>query len=94
MLADKIGNRAWIEEDEDRLESLLREKLRLGDDNIFVRKIKSPAQIEKCVGAKRKAEVDALCHKPLKGTNLVAVGKTTRPPAKSKPEAFFEKMEK
>ena len=94
MLADKIGNRAWIEEDEKKLEAILRSAFQVGPDMVYAQKIKSPAQIEKMVGAKRKAEVDALCHKPLKGSNLVAISKTTRPPAKSKPEAFFEKMEK
>ena len=82
MLADKIGNRVWIEEDEKKLEAILRSAFQVGPDMVYAQKIKSPAQIEKMVGAKRKAEVDALCHKPLKGSNLVAIGKTTRPPAK------------
>ena len=92
MLVDKIGNRAWRETDEEKLLPLLTEKFGPGLE-FFTEKMKSPAQLEKLVGAKRKAEVDALCHKPVKGPNLVASAKTTRPPAKSKVESFMEKVE-
>ena len=90
MLVDKIGNRAWVEQDEEKLAREISAKLNLDDPQLYASKLKSPAQIEKLVGAKRKAEVDALCHKPVKGTNLVAAAKTTRPPAKTKVETHFE----
>lgn len=92
MLVDKIGNRIFTETDEAKLAATLKEKLKLTDEQLFKKKILSPAQAEKIVGSKRKAEVDALCTKPLKGTNLVAVGKTTRPRAKSKVENFLEEV--
>lgn len=92
QLSDKIGNRAWVETDEAKLADLFRDKFGMPPDEMFVAKIKSPAQIEKLIGAKRKAEVDALCHKPVKGTNLVSSAKTTRPPAKSKVETFAEEV--
>jgi hypothetical protein len=91
-LADKIGNRIFIETDELKLVRLLKSKLHLDDPQLYTSKLKSPAQIEKLIGAKRKAEVDALCHKPVKGTNLVSATKTTRPAAKSKVETFMEKV--
>ena len=92
QLVDKIGNRAWVETDEAKLASDIHDKLHVEPRDIYVSKLKSPAQIEKLIGAKRKAEVDALCHKPVKGTNLVSSNKTTRPPARSKIEQFFEQV--
>ena len=91
VLVDKIGNRAWVEQDEEALSAALAKSFpEKSSADFVVSKLKSPAQIEKLVGAKRKAEVDALCHKPVKGTNLVSSTKTTRPPAKTKAETHFE----
>ena len=92
QLVDKIGNRAWVETNEEKLASALADKFSVEHADLYVDKLKSPAQIEKLVGAKRKAEVDALCHKPVKGTNLVSSAKTSRPPAKSRVESFMEEV--
>lgn len=94
QLAEKIGNRAWIEKDEAKLATLIKRNFKLANDEIFDRSVKSIAQIEKVLGSKRKGEMEAqkgkLWTNPVRGTNLVAVSKTTRPPALSKPETFFE----
>lgn len=94
QLAEKIGNRAWIEKDEAKLATLIKRNFKLANDEIFDKSVKSIAQIEKVLGSKRKGEMEAqkgkLWTNPIKGTNLVAASKTTRPPALSKPEAFFE----
>jgi hypothetical protein len=104
MLAEKIGNRAWIDADEDdndieafKLAEKIRKALKIDDEqNLFVpSKVKSVAQIEKVLGS-RKTELakleGKLWHKPVKGTNLVSETKTTRTPAKSKPEQHFEAL--
>lgn len=96
-LVDKIGNRAFIEKDEAKLARELRLVLNLGDEMYAPRKIKSVAQIEKTLGSARKKEFAGLEKKlwerPVRGTNLVRLDKTTREPAASKPEQHFEKVE-
>ena len=92
QLAEKIGNRAWAAPDE-KVAADLRMKCHLTDDQIYTRKLASPAQIEKIIGAKRKDEIKNMFHNPVKGTNLVSATKTTRQAAPSKPELFFEKPE-
>ncbi len=96
MLAEKIGNRAWIEQDAPKLAAAIWKDLKLSRDDIYEKpEIKSVAQIEKTLGP-RKTELakweGKLWHKPARGTNLVSA-KTTRAPAKSKPEQLFEKLE-
>jgi hypothetical protein len=92
ILVDKIGNRKFTETDEAKLVGLLVGKFSLKKEQLYESKILSPARVDKIVGTKKKAEVDALCTKPKTGTNLVAVNKTTRPPAASKVEQHFEKL--
>ncbi len=78
QLVEKIGNRKWKGEDDQIRENLFL-KLDLTDDEIFARKLRSPAQIEKVLGAKRKNLIADLVHREVTGTNLVRVDKTTRP---------------
>ena len=96
MLADKIGNRAYIEKDETKLAALIKAKLALTDDQIYERSVRSVAQLEKVLGAKRKAELAALekvlWEKPVKGTNLVRADKTTRTAAKGLTERHHETL--
>jgi Protein of unknown function (DUF2800) len=94
QLADKIGNRAFIEKDENKLAMALYEHLKMPRDQVFEKpSIKSVAQIEKTLGS-RKAELakleKVLWEKPIKGSNLVTVSKTTRPAAKTVAERFHE----
>jgi uncharacterized protein DUF2800 len=96
MLADKIGYRTWTEANEAKLAAAIWKDLKLPRDQIYEKpEIKSVAQIEKALGP-RKAELakmeGKLWHKPVKGTNLVSETKTTRVPAKSKPEQHFEAL--
>lgn len=97
VLVDKIGNRAWIEEGDDFKD---RVKAAFGLTEMQVlepAELKSPAQVEKTLGAKRKKEFAAqegkLWHRPVKGTNLVSAAKTTRAPALSGPAKFLEMPE-
>jgi hypothetical protein len=97
MLVDKIGNRAWLSEDE-QIVGDLSAAFKIAAEQVYApREIKSPAQLEKTLGAKRKKEFAAqegkLWHRPVKGTNLVSAAKTTRAPALSGPAKFFEATE-
>jgi len=96
VIVDKIGNRAWMEKDEMKLAAALKAKLTLTDDQVFERSVRSVAQIEKVLGAKRKADLSALekelWEKPVKDTNLVSAGKTTRPAAKGLTERHHETL--
>lgn len=60
------------------------------DDLYEAPKLKSPAQIDKLLGAKRKALIEPFVERPVTGTNLVSASRTSRPPAKPKAEAYFE----
>jgi len=64
--------------------------IKLTEDQIFSKKLLSPAGIEKVLGAKRKEEIANMYHKPVTGTNLVSEKKSTRPATKAKLESFFE----
>jgi hypothetical protein len=92
QLADKIGNRKWI--DEKMAVNALLHGINLTKDQIYEEKLRSPAQIEKVLGAKRKKEIEPFVERPITGTNLVAVSKTTRPAAKGLAERHFEQLEK
>lgn len=88
-LADRIGHRKF--KDERPTAALF--DLGLAEDDVYEQKMRSPAQIEKKLGAKRlkpiKAKFDALIHKPVTGRSLVSSAKSTRPAVKSTAEAFF-----
>ena len=66
--------------------------IKLTEDQIFSKKLLSPAQIEKIIGAKRKGEITNMYHNPVTGTNLVSEKKSTRPATKAKTESFFEPL--
>lgn len=95
-LADKIGNRAYLDKGDDaKIAAALEKELKLKKEDIYEEpKVRSIAQIEKVLGSKRKAEMAALegvlWHKPKTGVNLVQADKTERPPVPSIPEKFFE----
>ncbi|HTP77728.1 MAG TPA: DUF2800 domain-containing protein [Rhizomicrobium sp.] len=92
QLAEKIGNRAWIEQNADKhVVNLQGLGLKLPD--IYVRKLASPAQIEAKLGKKKKDLLKPFFHNPVKGVNLVSCEKTTRPAAGSLSERFYEKPE-
>jgi hypothetical protein len=76
ILVEKIGRRKWkVDEAALRKELFVRADL---TDEIYERKLKSPAQLEKVLGSKRKALIEDLVEKPVTGTNLVRADKTDR----------------
>lgn len=90
-LVEKIGNRRW-KGDLDPLvvEGILAEAGKDPEAAWAPRKPASPAQVEKALGAKHKADIADLVDRPVTGTNLVAENKTSRPAAKPAVEKHFE----
>lgn len=89
QLVDKIGNRKWVEDQYPLINALMSAGLS-GDEMNVEPKLKSPAQMEKLLGAKRKALIEPFVTRDVTGTNLVSAAKTTRPPAKTVAERYFE----
>lgn len=90
ILVDKIGNRRF--KGEFPAEGL--KKIGVTDEELYTLAMRSPAQLEKKLGAKRLREVGkdklaALIHRPITGQSLVSAAKTTRPPVSSAAEKFF-----
>jgi hypothetical protein len=72
-IVDKIGNRKWAADDE-KVITDLRDVLKLTNEQIYEPpSVRSVAQIEKVLGAKRKAEIANMWHKPVTGKNLIRV---------------------
>lgn len=90
VLVDKIGNRKWATADETKLVHDLKSVVGLTDDEIYDRKVRSVAQLERVLGAKRKSTIEIMWHKPVTGTNLVRVDKTSRPAAQPMAERYFQ----
>lgn len=89
QLVEKIGNRKWAA-DEAKVVADLKTVAGLTDDEIYDRKVRSVAQIEKVLGAKRKDKISNMWMRPVTGTNLASTTKSTRPAVKSKAEQFLE----
>jgi len=90
VLVDKVGRRRFKG---DNPEAALT-TLGVGESAMWQpRKLNSPAQIEKALGAKGlkpiKAQFDALVEKPITGKSLVNAAKTDKQPVKARAEAFF-----
>lgn len=92
ILTDKVGRRRWRDE-----EATVREGLALlaglTDDEIYERKLKSPSQVEKVLGAKRKFLIEGLVEKPITGSNLCRADRTTRKAAKPAVQQHFSPIE-
>jgi hypothetical protein len=89
QLVEKIGNRKWAA-DEEKVVADLKTVAGLTPDEIYDRKLRSVAQIEKVLGAKRKDKISNMWMRPVTGTNLASTAKSTRPAVKSKAEQFLE----
>lgn len=80
ILVEKIGRRRWKDE---AAAEVAFAQAELPDDITHETKLRSIAQIEKALGAKRKRELESLLsmltEKPVTGRNLVRADKTTRP---------------
>ena len=91
QLVEKIGNRAWKLPEEQVVGALA--LAGLTEDRIYVRKLVSPAQAEKALGAKKKGALDELVERPVHGTNLVSADKSTRPAVAAAVHQHFNVLE-
>ena len=89
-LVEKVGNRAWINPDAASAKLVA---AGVPDDKLHTKKLISPAQAEKVLGAKRKGEIDGLWEKPKRGLSLVREGVSDKPAVASKASLFFESPE-
>lgn len=95
ILVPKRGTRKWkLADDEAALAGALQdvtEPLGIDHDSLYERKIKSPNQVEKILGAKRKGLIADLWATEVSGTNLVRSDKTTREAVTPPALQFFTK---
>ena len=90
QLVEKHGNRKWAADDA-KVVADLKSVVGLDDAQVFVEpKLRSVAQIEKVLGAKRKDAIKNMWLTPVTGTNLVSTARTTRPAATDVATKFFE----
>ena len=90
VLVDKRAVRKWRDADEAQVLGQLADVTGLGPDDLHVRKLMSPAQVDKILGAKKKHLTADLWVQESSGTNLVRSDKTTRVPAIPAAQKFFE----
>ena len=88
QLVEKIGNRRWKLPES----SIVAALNSIGVEDPFTRKVVTPAQAEKLLG-KRKKEIEPWVERPITGTNLVAVSKTSRPAVAPAVEKHFSILE-
>lgn len=90
-LVEKVGRRRWKYADE--ADTMIAALPGVTEKDVYDRKVRSPAQVEKALGAKRlkpiKAQLDALVETPVTGVSLVSAAKSTKPAVKSAAESFF-----
>lgn len=92
QLVDKRATRKWKAE-ESAIASALADEMFLSAEQIYAKKLRSPAQIEKEIGKERMKLLANLIDKSSSGQNLVAANKTSRPAAQPKVLQHFSKIE-
>jgi hypothetical protein len=91
VLVEKQGRRAWARDDAEIAAALLKDAKMEMDDIYAEPKLKSPAQIEKALGSKRKAEIKHLWETKVSGLNLARADKTSRAAVVAPALTMFEK---
>jgi hypothetical protein len=92
QLVEKFGHRKFDYPSEADAVKAIREIMPISDDQLFDRKLKTPAGIERSVGKKIARKLDPIITKPLIGTDLVRAdrSKVPREPAPSIAERYFQ----
>ena len=91
QLAETHGHRKWSSVD-DLIVARLHD-LGLTEDQIFDRKLRTPAALEKALGKGGADRIAGMWVKPVTGRSLVRVDKATLPPAQSVAERYFQATE-
>lgn len=92
MLSPKRKTRKWIEENEIQNAMSIAEATGLKADQLYNRKLKSPAQVEKLL-PRRKEKIEHLIKAESSGNNLVRRGRSTRGEAVPMIDRFMEPVE-
>jgi len=94
QLVEKIGNRAWKPDvTPGQIAALLKAAGKDPDAAFQPPKPSSPAQVEKAGGVKIKSAIADLIERPVRGTNLVAADKTSRPAVQSSAEKHLQPLD-
>lgn len=94
ILVEKIGRRKFKCDDEDQVKEQIFLLTGLKDEDVYNKpKLRSPAQLEKVLGAKKKGLIAELIETPVTGTNLVRADKTTREAVGSQASQFITPIE-
>jgi hypothetical protein len=91
QLAETHGHRKWGSVD-DLIVARLHD-LGLTEDQIYDRKLRTPAALEKALGKGGADRIAGMWVKPVTGRSLVRVDKATLPPAQSVAERYFQATE-
>lgn len=91
QLTDTHGHRKWAGVEELTIARLY--DLGIAEDQIFERKLRTPAALERALGKSGVDKIAGMWVKPVTGRALVRVDKATLPPAQSVAERYFQKTE-
>jgi len=92
-LVEKVGNRKFVGDTDGDKIAALRAVMPLSDDQLFDRKLKSPAGLERAIGKTMvQTKLAKLIFQPVTGTDLVRIGvkARNRRPVQSTAEKFYE----
>ena len=94
QLVDKRGTRKWVSDSESDMAFEIGKAVNIDISKLYVRKLMSPAQVEKLIPAAAKKKLTPLWHMHVSGQNLVRSDKTNRPAVGNLVDRFFEPSEK
>jgi len=90
QLVEKIGNRKFTGRNEIEIVTAIRERIPISDDQLFDRKLKSPAGLERAIGKKAvELHLDGLIIRPVTGTDLIRTSTKNRTPAQTVTDLLF-----
>lgn len=89
MLVERNGHRRWNDKPDDKAADAIHKATGLAMVELYERKLKSPAGVEKVLGKADKGKIAELFHVPVTGKDLVRRSTAGRQPAKSLVDAFF-----
>jgi len=90
-LVEKIGHRKFVGKDTGEILTNIRDRLPLSDEQLFDRKLKSPAGIEREIGKHAVEEhLGDIIIRPVTGTDLIRNSNADRTPALSVADRLFQ----
>lgn len=94
VLVEKIGNRKFDGKNEDDIVAKIRDRIPISDEQLYDRKLKSPAGLERAIGKKAvETHLDGLIVRPITGTDLIRTSTQNRAPAQTVTDLLFPGVE-